>query len=239
VLSILQAAGWPVWFLILTSVVAVALVIERALVLRRSRILPVGLLAQWMTALQNPSTTPETFRRLESASPLGRILGAGARNARAGRAAMQEAMDYAAQSAAHELERYLGALSTISAVAPLLGLFGTVIGMIEIFGAAQPTGTNPQALAHGISVALYNTALGLAIAVPALIASRIFRTRVEGFMLSMQDQAQRLLEALDPADAPRTASTGGLASAGASSAATTAATTAAGAADGRRARNVA
>ncbi len=197
-LSILQAAGWPVWFLILTSVIALALIIERALVLRRARVAPGGLLGLWLAALQNPATAPETFRRLESASPLGRILAAGARNARAGRPAMQEAMDLAAQRVAHELERFLGALSTIAAVAPLLGLFGTVIGMIEIFGAAQPSGNSPQALAHGISVALYNTALGLAVAIPALIASRIFRTRVEGFMLLMQDQAQRLLEALDP-----------------------------------------
>lgn len=205
-LSILQAAGWPVWFLILTSVVAVALVIERALVLRQARIVPPGLLAQWMSALQNPSTPPDTFRRLEAASPLGRILAAGARNARAGRSAMQEAMDSAAQGVAHELERYLGALGTLSAVAPLLGLFGTVIGMIEIFGAAQPNGSSPHALAHGISVALYNTALGLAVAIPALIASRFFRRRVESYMLLMQDQAQRLLEVLDPADGgPRAA----------------------------------
>jgi biopolymer transport protein ExbB len=110
---------------------------------------------------------------------------------------MQEAMDAAAQGVAHDLERFLGALGTISAVAPLLGLFGTVIGMIEIFGAAQPNGSSPHALAHGISVALYNTALGLAVAIPALIASRYFRSRVEGFMLLMQDQAQRLLEVLD------------------------------------------
>ncbi len=199
-LSILQAAGWPVWFLILTSIVAVALMIERALVLRRHRIAPSGLTGQVLTVLESQAggPGPDTLKRLEMDSSLGRILAAGLRNARAGRSAMQEAMESAAQGVAHELERYLGALGTIAAVAPLLGLFGTVIGMIEIFGAANPTGNNPQALAHGISVALYNTALGLAVAIPALIAHRIFRTRVEGLMLLMQEQAQRLLEALNP-----------------------------------------
>lgn len=197
-LSILQAAGWPVWFLILTSFIALALMIERTVVLRRARVAPPALLGQLLTLMQARAAGPEAMQRLEADSPLGRILAAGVRNSTGGRAAMQEAMESAAQSVAHELERYLGALSTVAAVAPLLGLFGTVIGMIEIFGAANPSGNNPQALAHGISVALYNTALGLAVAIPALIAARFFRTRVEGFMLLMQEQAQRLLEALAP-----------------------------------------
>jgi biopolymer transport protein ExbB len=198
VLSILQAAGWPVWFLILTSFIALALIIERAVVLRRARVAPPALLGQLLALLQARTAGPETVQRLEADSPLGRILAAGLRNSGGGRSAMQEAMESAAQGVAHELERYLGALSTVAAVAPLLGLFGTVIGMIEIFGAANPNGNNPQALAHGISVALYNTALGLAVAIPALIAARFYRTRVEGFMLQMQEQAQRLLEALAP-----------------------------------------
>jgi biopolymer transport protein ExbB len=198
VLSILQAAGWPVWFLILTSFIGLALIIERSAVLRQARVAPPALLGQLVSLLQSRGIGPEAIQKLEADSPLGRILAAGVRNHRAGRTAMQEAMESAAQSVAHELERYLGALSTVAAVAPLLGLFGTVIGMIEIFGAASPSGNNPQALAHGISVALYNTALGLAIAIPALVASRFFRTRVEGLMLQMQTQAQRLLETLAP-----------------------------------------
>ncbi|MFZ9405553.1 MAG: MotA/TolQ/ExbB proton channel family protein [Burkholderiaceae bacterium] len=197
-LSILQAAGWPVWFLILTSFIGLALIIERAVVLRQARVAPPALLGQLITLLQARGVSPDAIQKLEADSPLGRILAAGVRNSRAGRSAMQEAMESAAQNVTHELERYLGALSTVAAVAPLLGLFGTVIGMIEIFGAASPSGSSPQALAHGISVALYNTALGLAIAIPALVAARFYRTRVEGFMLQMQTQAQRLLEILAP-----------------------------------------
>jgi biopolymer transport protein ExbB len=111
---------------------------------------------------------------------------------------MKDAMEERGQAVAHELERFLPALGTLSTVTPLMGLFGTVVGMIEIFGAAAPTGNNPQALAHGISVALYNTALGLMVAIPALIAYRLFRTRVDGFLVDLEQQAIRLLDAVHP-----------------------------------------
>jgi biopolymer transport protein ExbB len=104
-----------------------------------------------------------------------------------------------------DLERYLGALGTIATVTPLLGLFGTVVGMIEIFGASAPSGTNPEALAHGISVALYNTALGLVVAIPALIAHRGFRSRVDGFLVEMEQQSLRLVDTLEPRRAAATA----------------------------------
>jgi biopolymer transport protein ExbB len=132
---------------------------------------------------------------LEAGSPLGRVFASGLRQAAAGRDAMREAMEQTGRAVAHELERYLGALGTIAAITPLLGLFGTVVGMIEIFGASAPAGTNPQALAHGISVALYNTALGLVVAIPALIAYRAYRAKVE-------QQAARLVDTLEPRRAP-------------------------------------
>lgn len=207
-LSIIQAAGWPVWFLILASVLAVALIIERAVSLRRKRVLPDALLEQTLQLHRARQTTAESVQKMESGSPLGRVLASGLRQAPAGRDAMREAMEQSGRAVAHDLERYLGALGTIAAITPLLGLFGTVVGMIEIFGATAPAGTNPQALAHGISVALYNTALGLVVAIPALIAYRTYRAKVDGLLVDMEQQAARLVDALDARRAPAAAAPG-------------------------------
>jgi biopolymer transport protein ExbB len=208
VLSIIQAAGWPVWFLILASVLAVALIIERAMSLRRKRVLPEALLEQTIQQYRARQITAESVQTLEAGSPLGRVFASGLRQAAAGRDAMREAMEQTGRAVAHELERYLGALGTIAAITPLLGLFGTVVGMIEIFGASAPAGTNPQALAHGISVALYNTALGLVVAIPALIAYRAYRAKVDGFLVDMEQQAARLVDTLEPRRAPGPAPAG-------------------------------
>lgn len=196
--SIIQAAGWPVWFLILASFLAVALIIERAISLQRRRVMPAHLLDEVLTLHRGRQATPEMVQKLEAGSPLGRVLATGLRHANDGRDIMKEAMEETGRAVAHDLERYLGALGTLATVAPLLGLFGTVIGMIEIFGASSPSGTNPQALAHGISVALYNTALGLVVAIPALIAYRAYRGRVDGFLVEMEQQSLRLVDTLDP-----------------------------------------
>ncbi|MCX7230795.1 MAG: MotA/TolQ/ExbB proton channel family protein [Burkholderiales bacterium] len=196
--SIIQAAGWPVWFLIFASFLAVALIIERALSLQRRKVLPDHLLDEVLTLYRNRQTTPEMVQKLEAGSPLGRVFASGLRHALDGREIMKEAMEETGRAVAHDLERYLGALGTIATVTPLLGLFGTVVGMIEIFGATAPSGTNPQALAHGISVALYNTALGLVVAIPALVAYRAYRTRVDGFVVEMEQQGLRLVDILDP-----------------------------------------
>jgi len=198
VFSIIQAAGWPVWFLILSSFLAVALIIERGLSLQRRKILPAHLLDEVLTAHRNRQTTPEMVQKLEAGSPLGRVFASGLRHALDGREIMKEAMEETGRAVAHDLERYLGALGTLATVAPLLGLFGTVIGMIEIFGASAPSGANPQALAHGISVALYNTALGLVVAIPALIAYRSYRSRVDGFLVEMEQQSLRLVDTIEP-----------------------------------------
>jgi biopolymer transport protein ExbB len=198
VFSIIQAAGWPVWFLILSSVLAVALIIERAMSLQRRKIVPDHLLDQVLTLHRNQQTTPDIIQRLESGSPLGRVLASGLRHVFEGREVMKEAMEESGRAVAHDLERYLGALGTIASITPLLGLFGTVIGMIEIFGAQTPSGTNPQALAHGISIALYNTALGIIVAVPALIAYRAYRSRVDGFLVELEQQSLRLVDSIAP-----------------------------------------
>ncbi|MEZ5738786.1 MAG: MotA/TolQ/ExbB proton channel family protein [Burkholderiaceae bacterium] len=194
--SLIQAAGWPVWFLIVASLVAVALIVERFISLRRSTIMPPGLLEEVLLLIKNRQVSPELVGKLERSSPLGRILAAGLNQAGGGKPAVREAMEDAGRAVNHDLGRYLSALGTIASVAPLMGLFGTVVGMIEIFGSQAPTGLDPERLAYGISVALYNTALGILIAIPALICYRHFRARVEGYMTDMEQQAVRLGDSL-------------------------------------------
>ena len=193
-LAIIEAAGWPIWLLLIVSVVATALIVERLLYLRDQRILPPNLLQEVVDVVHSGRVTPEVVENLEQNSPLGRVLAAGVRNLRAPREVMKEAIEEAGQSTAHELERFLTTIGTIATLAPLLGLFGTVVGMIEIFGAQNPTGANPAQLAHGISVALYNTAFGIAIAMPALIFYRHFRALVDTFVLAMEQQAVKFVD---------------------------------------------
>ena len=194
--SIIQAAGWPIWFLLLASVIAVALIIERAAALRRSRIVPADLLKSVVAELRQGGVNDPMLAKLEAHSPLGQVFAAGLRNVRSTREVMRESIEEAGRAVAHDLERYLTTLGTIATTAPLLGLFGTVVGMIEIFGAPTASGTNPQALAHGISVALYNTGFGLIIAIPSMIFYRHFRGAVDGFLVEMELQAVKLVEVL-------------------------------------------
>ncbi len=193
--SFIQAAGWPIYLLLLASIVALALILERLVVLRRSKILPPNLLGEVIELYKSRQVTPKVIAKLEDNSPLGRVLAAGLRNERASREAMKESIEEAGRGVAHELERFLSAIGTIASTAPLMGLFGTVVGMIEIFGAQSPTGgTNPQELAHGISTALYNTAFGLVIAIPSLIFYRYFRSKVDGVVVEMEQQAVRFVD---------------------------------------------
>nr|WP_221928766.1 MotA/TolQ/ExbB proton channel family protein [Tepidiphilus olei] len=192
--SIIQASGWPIWPLLLASILAVAIVIERAWTLRRTRINPPGLLASVLEELRRGASPQELALRLEGHSPLGRVFAAGLRNYRSSREVMKEAIEDAGRVVAHGLERYLTALGTIAAVSPLLGLLGTIIGMIEIFASQSAAGTNPQQLAHGISVALNTTGLGLIIAIPATIFWRHFRAYVDSLVLEMEQEAVRLVE---------------------------------------------
>ena len=167
--AMIEAAGWPIYPLLLASVIAVALIIERTVSLREKRIVPPNLLNEVVTVYQHQGVTPDVLDKLAKDSPLGQVLSAGLRNVNSPREVMKEAIEEAGGSAAHDLDRFLTTLGTIASASPLLGLFGTVIGMIAIFGSQGPTGTNPQQLAHGISIALYNTAFGIGIAVPSLI----------------------------------------------------------------------
>ena len=192
--AIIQAAGWPIWPLLLASVIAVALIIERAVTLRSSKIIPPTLLEQVLTVYQRQGVSEDVLDKLAKDSPLGEVLAAGLRNRKSSRYVMKEAVEEAGRTVAHELERFLTTLGTIATASPLLGLFGTVIGMIEIFGSQSPTGTDPQQLAHGISIALYNTAFGIGIAIPALIFYRHFRNKVDGFVVDMEQQAAKLID---------------------------------------------
>jgi biopolymer transport protein ExbB len=193
--AIIQAAGWPIWPLLLASVIAVALIIERTVSLRESKIVPPTLLDQVIAVHARQGVNADVVDKLAKDSPLGEVLAAGLRNEKSPRHVMKEAIEEAGRSVAHNLERFLTTLGTIATAAPLLGLFGTVVGMIEIFGSQSPTGgTNPAQLAHGISIALYNTAFGIAISIPSLIFYRHFKNKVDGFVVLMEQAASKLID---------------------------------------------
>jgi biopolymer transport protein ExbB len=196
--SIIQAAGWPIWPLILCSIVGLALVIERSIALRRARVAPDKLLDEVVAITRTSLPANDVISKLANSSSLGFVLAAGVRSVvaepRLTEPSLRLVFENAGRVTIHRLERYLNTLGTIATAAPLLGLFGTVVGMIEIFGSQSPTGgSNPQQLAHGISVALYNTAFGLMIAVPALMFYRYFRGRVDEFTVDMEQAAERLV----------------------------------------------
>ncbi|WP_304303584.1 MotA/TolQ/ExbB proton channel family protein [Pseudacidovorax intermedius] len=201
--SILVAAGWPIVPLLLCSIIATALVIERFLSLKAAKVLPPQLLNEAIAVSQDGIPSADVIAKLERNSALGEMLASGFRAAQAsaGHPAdeVRTAMETSGRAIAHRLERYLPALATIASAAPLLGLLGTVIGMIEIFGS-QSSGTgaagNPAQLAHGISIALYNTAFGLIVAVPTLIFWRYFRSRVDGYLLHLELAGERFAQHL-------------------------------------------
>ena len=196
--SIIQAAGWPIWPLLLCSVAALTIVLERLSSLRASRIVPPRLLEEVISVTRANLPATDVLNKLADNSVLGSVLATGMRalisDPRIAEAGLRSVFESAGRAAVHRMERYLNALGTIASAAPLLGLMGTVIGMIEIFGSQAPTGaSNPALLAHGISVALYNTAFGLMVAIPSLMFYRYFRGRVDAFTLDMEQAADRLV----------------------------------------------
>lgn len=203
-LTIIQAAGWPIWPLILCSILALALIVERVLALRRIRVAPPTLVDEVLSLTRQGVPTPEMLKVLANSCLFGAVLAQGLRsmlaNPRLGEAGLRQSFEMAGKHAAHQMERYLPALAAIASAAPLLGLLGTVIGMIEIFGSQTPGGGNPGQLAHGISVALYNTAYGLIVAIPSLLAWRYLRARVDGYLHEMEQGCERVVtEWLNPA----------------------------------------
>ncbi|TDI73581.1 MAG: MotA/TolQ/ExbB proton channel family protein [Betaproteobacteria bacterium] len=194
---LIEAAGWPIWLIIIASIIAVGVIGERAWTLRLSTVTPRGLLPKVIRECRERGVSTDMLVRLHSHSPLGQVFAAGLKNVKSTREVMKESIEEAGRAVSHDLDRYLTTLGTIASMSPLLGLFGTVIGMIEIFGSNSPTGgSNPAQLAHGISVALYNTAFGILVAIPSMIFYRYFRAKVDSMVVGMELQSLKLVEAV-------------------------------------------
>lgn len=194
--ALIQAAGWPIWPIILASIVAMGIIGERMWALRLNMVTPRDLLPRVLQEYRKSGVSTDMLMRLEKHSPLGQILAAGLRNDKSTREIMKESIEEAGRAVAHNLERYLTTLGTIASLSPLMGLFGTLVGMIEIFGAGSPAagGSDPAQLAHGISVALYNAAFGILVAIPSIIFYRHFHAKVDALVVEMELQALKLVE---------------------------------------------
>jgi len=195
--EIVRAGGWLMLPLILCSVVAAAIMIERLWILRRRRVLPEDLTVRVWEWAHNRSLNEDHLRALSDSSPLGVILAAGLTNRHRSRDIMKEVIEDTGRQVVHELERYLNTLGTIAAITPLLGLLGTVIGMVKVFTAITTHGVgNPAVLAGGISEALLTTAAGLSIAIPALMGYRYLRGRVDSLVVQMEKEAMKLVDTI-------------------------------------------
>lgn len=194
--ALIQAAGWPIWPIILASIIALGIIGERIWALRLSIVTPRDLLPKVVQEYRKNGVSEDMLIRLQKHSPLGQIFAAGLKNDRSTREVMKESIEEAGRAVAHDLERYLTTLGTIASLSPLMGLFGTLVGMIEIFGAHTPStgGSDPAQLAHGISVALYNAAFGILVAIPSMIFYRYFRAKVDTLVVEMELQALKLVE---------------------------------------------
>lgn len=203
-LSIIQAAGWPIWPLIACSIFALALIFERFISLKTARVAPPKLLDEAMAVSKDRLPSSDVIGQLAQNSALGEVLASGMQQLSSAPSCTEEelrtSMEATGRAVAHRLEKYLGALATIASAAPLLGLLGTVIGMIEIFGSQSGAGAmgtgNPGQLAHGISIALYNTAFGLIVAIPALIFWKYFRARVDAYLLQLELASEQFVRHL-------------------------------------------
>ena len=194
-LHIIEAAGWPIWPLILCSIITLGIIGERFYSLRKDFVAPTDLLPKVVQEYRQKGVSPDMLNRLVETSMLGRIFAAALKEASSSREIMKDSIEEAGRAVTHELDRFLTTLGTIATMAPLLGLLGTIIGMIDIFGAQGPTGmANPGQLAHGISIALYNAAFGIIVAVPSLVFYRHFRARVDSLVVEMEVQAVKLVE---------------------------------------------
>ena len=196
-LEIVQAGGWLMLPIIASSVIAAAIILERLWTLQEKRVLPKHIVAYVREWMQHNELEPEHLQKLHQSSPLGQILAAGLASRGESRDIVRERIEDSGRHVVHELERYLNPLHTIASISPLLGLLGTVIGMIKVFAAIMANGVgNPASLAGGISEALITTAAGLSVAIPALIGHRYLRGRVDGLVVKMEKEAWRFLETL-------------------------------------------
>jgi biopolymer transport protein ExbB len=192
--DIIIAAGWPIWPLIATSVFGVAIILERLWSLRESYVIPNNLLEDVKKLVVSGSIKKDAIEALRKNSPLGEIMSTAIENQNSSLEIIKDSIEETGSLVSYKLEKYLGALSTISTVAPLLGLFGTIIGMVELFSSFTSSGHDVAVFARGISIALYNTAGGIVVAVPAMIAFRYFRSKVDHLVNEMEQQALHLVE---------------------------------------------
>ena len=194
--EIIQAAGWPIWPLILTSIFGVAIILERFWSLRKSQIIPEGLIVEIKTMIKQNNLDNNKVNIIKNSSPLGDLLAVAIIKRKDNVEVIKSALDERAGIIVHNLERYLGVLVTIATVAPLLGLFGTIIGMVELFSSFTSSGHDVAVFARGISIALYNTAGGIVVAVPAMIAYRFFRSKIDNYLNEMEHYAIQTVEIL-------------------------------------------
>lgn len=193
-LSLIQAAGWPIWPIFIASIVALGIIGERMTKLRANAVCPKELLPKVLNEYKRNGVSSEMIERVKNHSMLGKIFAAGLRNVDSPREVMKDSIEEAGRVAAIQLDRNLTTLGTIASLSPLMGLFGTLVGMIEIFGSNSPTGSDPAQLAYGISVALYNAAFGILVAIPSMIFYRHFRAKVDTLVMEMELQALKLVE---------------------------------------------
>ncbi|RPG50705.1 MAG: MotA/TolQ/ExbB proton channel family protein [Gammaproteobacteria bacterium TMED1] len=199
--ELVQAGGWLMAPIITCSVISVAICFERFWSLRSSQILPKNLLAKVLNWIKNNELDAKRFKSLRNGSPLGKILAAGVMNHRRGRDGMKVSLEEAANDVIHDLERYLNTLGTVAAISPLLGLLGTVIGMIKVFTTIKMEGTgNSMLLAGGISEALITTAAGLTVAIPSLFFHRFFQRRVDKLVIDLEQESLKLVEIMQNKD---------------------------------------
>ncbi len=196
-LELIKAGGWLMVPILLCSVIAMAIVAERFWTLQRKRITPSSLVVQVWQWAKSGNLNDDRIRALRKSSPLGRILAAGLVNRDTSRAMMKEGIEEVGRHVVHDLDRYLNTLGTIASITPLLGLLGTVIGMIKVFAVITTQGVgNPGVLAGGISEALITTAAGLTVAIPALMFHRYFRGHVDELVVTMEQEALKMVEAM-------------------------------------------
>ena len=195
--DIIDAAGWPIWPLIFSSIIAVAIIFERLWALRASIIAPDNLLLEAQKMITKDGVKKEAIQSLQNHSMLGEIFASALNNYNSPSEIIKEAIEETGRAVNHKLERYLSTLGTIATIAPLLGLFGTIIGMVELFSSFTSGGNDVAVFARGISIALYNTAGGIVVAVPAMIAYRFSRAKIDTLIVEMEQQAIKLVEIIN------------------------------------------
>ena len=194
--EIILAAGWPIWPLIFASIIALAIIGERFWSLRVEIVAPGDLLPEVQNLLNQGTIKKDVIAKIKEHSLLGEIFASALINSNTSAAHIKEAIEESGRAVNYKLEKYLSTLGTIAAVAPLLGLLGTVIGMVELFSSFTNSGHDVAVFARGISVALYNTAAGIVVAVPAMIFYRFFRSKVDDLIFDMEQQALKLIESM-------------------------------------------